>query len=45
MDHLPLPLMPMRVGDIHQFCNLPEEGQSLMRAAMTELNLSASVFE
>src|SRR5678815_1609709 len=31
----------MRVGEIRQFCKLPEEGQSLMRAAMTQLNLSA----
>jgi len=32
----------MRVGEIRQFCKLQEEGQSLMRAAMTQLNLSAS---
>jgi len=25
----------MRVGEIRQFCKLPEEGQRLMRAAMT----------
>ena len=25
----------MRVGEIRQFCKLPEEGQSLMRAAMS----------
>ena len=25
----------MRVGEIRQFCKLQEEGQSLMRAAMT----------
>ena len=31
----------MRVGEIRQFCKLPEECQSLMRAAMTQLNLSA----
>jgi magnesium chelatase family protein len=31
----------MRVGEIRQYCKLPEEGQSLMRAAMTQLNLSA----
>ena len=31
----------MRVGEIRQFCRLPEEGQSLMRAAMSQLNLSA----
>jgi magnesium chelatase family protein len=31
----------MRVGEIRQFCWLQDEGQSLMRAAMTQLNLSA----
>jgi len=31
----------MRVGEIWQFCKLQAEGQSLMRAAMTQLNLSA----
>ena len=31
----------MRVREIRQFCRLPEEGQRLMRAAMTQLNLSA----
>jgi magnesium chelatase family protein len=31
----------MRVGEICQFCKLPEEGQSLMRAAMSQLNLFA----
>jgi magnesium chelatase family protein len=31
----------MRVGEIRQFCRLQEEGQRLMRAAMTQLNLSA----
>jgi magnesium chelatase family protein len=30
-----------RMGEIRQFCKLPDEGQSLMRAAMTQLNLSA----
>jgi len=34
----------MRVGEIRQFCNLPEEGQSLMRAAMSQLNLSARAY-
>ena len=29
----------MRVGEIRQFCKLQDEGQSLMRAAMTQLNL------
>ena len=31
----------MRVGEMRRFCNLQDEGQSLMRAAMTQLNLSA----
>jgi magnesium chelatase family protein len=31
----------MRVGEIRQFCKLQDEGQSLMRAAMSQLNLSA----
>ena len=31
----------MRVGEIRQFCRLQDEGQSLMRAAMSQLNLSA----
>jgi magnesium chelatase family protein len=31
----------MRVGEIRQFCRLQDESQSLMRAAMTQLNLSA----
>jgi magnesium chelatase family protein len=31
----------MRVGEIRPFCKLQDEGQSLMRAAMTQLNLSA----
>lgn len=30
-----------RIGEIRQFCRLPDEGQRLMRAAMTQLNLSA----
>ena len=34
----------MRVGEIRQFCKLPEEGQSLMRAAMSQLNLSARAY-
>ena len=34
----------MRVGEIRQFCRLPDEGQSLMRAAMAQLNLSARVY-
>ncbi len=34
----------MRVGEIRQFCKLPEDGQSLMRAAMSQLNLSARAY-
>ncbi len=34
----------MRVGEIRRFCRLPDEGQSLMRAAMTQLNLSARAY-
>ena len=34
----------MRVGEIRQFCELQDEGQSLMRAAMTQLNLSARAY-
>lgn len=34
----------MRVGEIQQFCKLPEEAQSLMRAAMSQLNFSARVY-
>jgi len=34
----------MRVGEIRRFCRLPEDGQGLMRAAMTQLNLSARAY-
>jgi len=34
----------MRVGEIRQFCRLQDEGQSLMRSAMTQLNLSARAY-
>ena len=34
----------MRVGEIRQFCKLGDEGQRLMRAAMTQLNLSARAY-
>ena len=34
----------IRVGEIQQFCQLQDEGQSLMRAAMTQLNLSALAY-
>ncbi len=31
----------IRVGDVRQFCKLDDQSQSLMRSAMTQLNLSA----
>jgi len=34
----------MRVGEIRQYCKLQEDGQRLMRAAMTQLNLSARAY-
>ena len=34
----------MRVGEIRQFCKVPEDAQSLMRAAMSQLNLSARAY-
>jgi magnesium chelatase family protein len=34
----------MRIGEIRQFCKLPEDAQSLMRAAMNQLNLSARAY-
>jgi magnesium chelatase family protein len=34
----------MRVGEIRQFCRLQDEGQRLMRSAMTQLNLSARAY-
>jgi len=34
----------MRVGEIRQFCKLQDEGQSLMPATMTQLNLSARAY-
>jgi len=34
----------MRVGEVRQFCKLQEEGQSLMRAAMSQMNLSARAY-
>ena len=34
----------MRIGEIRQFCALQSEGQSLMRAAMSQLNLSARAY-
>jgi len=34
----------MRVGEVRQVCRLQDEGQSLMRSAMTQLNLSARAY-
>lgn len=34
----------MSVGEIRQYCKLPENGQSLMRVTMTQLNLSARAY-
>ena len=34
----------MRIGEVRQFCNLQPEGQSLMRAAMSQLQLSARAY-
>src|SRR5215216_1645017 len=34
----------MHIGEIRQFRKLPEEGQSLMRAAMSQLKLSARAY-
>ena len=34
----------MRVGEVRQFCSLQPEGQSLMRSAMSQLNLSARAY-
>jgi len=34
----------MRVGEIRRFCRLQDEGQRLMRSAMTQLNLSARAY-
>ncbi len=31
----------MRVGEVHRYCKRQDEGRSLMRSAMTQLNLSA----
>jgi len=33
-----------RIGEIRQFCKLQDEGQSLMRAAMSQMNLSARAY-
>lgn len=34
----------MRIGEIRQFCRLQDEGQSLMRSAMSQLQLSARAY-
>jgi magnesium chelatase family protein len=34
----------MRVAEVRQFCQLQAEGQSLMRAAMSQMNLSARAY-
>jgi magnesium chelatase family protein len=34
----------MRIAEIRQFCQLQEEGQSLIRSAMSQLNLSARAY-
>ncbi len=34
----------MRIGEIRQFCGLHPEGQSLMRSAMSQLQLSARAY-
>ena len=34
----------MRVSEVRQFCQLQAEGQSLMRSAMSQLNLSARAY-
>jgi magnesium chelatase family protein len=34
----------MRVGEIRQYCRLQDEGQSLMRTAMSQMNLSARAY-
>jgi magnesium chelatase family protein len=34
----------MHIREVRQFCQLQDEGQSLMRAAMSQLNLSARAY-
>ena len=34
----------MRIGEIKKFCQLKDEGQSLMRSAMSQLQLSARAY-
>jgi magnesium chelatase family protein len=34
----------MRVGDVRKFCRLDEAGDALLRAAMSQLNLSTRAY-
>ncbi len=34
----------MRVGEVRQFCRLDDQSQSLMRSAMTQMQLSARAY-
>ena len=34
----------MRVAEVRKYCQLPEEGQRLMRSAMAQLQLSARAY-
>jgi magnesium chelatase family protein len=34
----------MRIGEIRKFCQWQDEGQSLMRSALSQLNLSAHAY-
>jgi magnesium chelatase family protein len=34
----------MRIGEVRQYCQLQAEGQSLMRSAMSQLQLSAHAY-
>lgn len=34
----------MHIGEIRKFCKLHDDGQGLMRAAMSQLNLSARAY-
>ena len=49
-SRIPIPKTPMsfvtptRIVEVRQFCQLQPEGQSLMRAAMSQLNLSARAY-
>jgi len=39
-----VPNVDMRIGEIRKFCQLQDEGLSLMRAAMSQLQLSARAY-